>query len=49
MAVAFGAATFASVGLHGTIHTSPDGADWLPRSSGVSTGLLDVAFGPLGL
>jgi hypothetical protein len=46
MAVTYGAATFVSVGLHGTIIVSPDAREWSEQSSGVSVGLLDVTFGP---
>lgn len=49
MAVAHGAATFAAVGLNGTILTSPEGFSWSPRDSGVTADLLDITFGPAGL
>jgi hypothetical protein len=45
-AVTHGAATFASVGLDGTIFSSTDGGDWSAESSGVTSDLFDITFGP---
>jgi hypothetical protein len=43
--VTFGNGTFVAVGNHGTILTSPDGINWIIRTSGTKNFLARVAFG----